>query len=152
MDKNQMDLAGVLASQMIAEAANLARQMLQEASLQATQMQAMAGKMAVEEVVPSEIIMQVEGTIIVNPTVEQIFWNLLVPNLQERRTGEDWADLFGVKVVDPDGWHRHDLSFYDTKITMFDFIEFCRHSTCRGAVQSPSLLDNPGEPNDNRAA
>jgi len=73
-----------------------------------------------------------DGVFQVNPTSEEFFWDVLVPNLQERKTGEEWAGLFGVTVMDPDGWRRHDLSFCDTKITMFDFIEFTRHSTCKG--------------------
>ena len=107
----------IFANRMLAEARKLASEMLAAASTYSSQM-----IIEVTKFVP---------IIIVNPTIDQVFWHILVPNLQERKTGEDWADLFNITVMEPDGWRRHDLSFSDTKITLFDFIEFTMYSVCR---------------------
>jgi hypothetical protein len=46
-------------------------------------------------------------------------------------TSGEWADVFDVEVLDPDGWRRGDGVFWDTPITKDDFVYRVALSTVR---------------------
>jgi len=37
------------------------------------------------------------------------------------RTGTDWAEYYGIAIMDPDGWRRNDGVTMETPITLLDF-------------------------------
>lgn len=49
----------------------------------------------------------------------------------KRQTPAQWCKHFGVEVLDPDGWNRHDPNCMSYPISQSMFIECYQKSTCR---------------------
>jgi len=70
-----------------------------------------------------------DSILLKSPTTEIMFWRVIVPNYDQQKTGKEWMKLFGIRVIDPDGWRRKRID-YDEKISFIVFIECVRGSSC----------------------
>lgn len=55
--------------------------------------------------------------------------------------GRAWALIFGIRVMDPDGWRKDDTLFHETPITYADFRERVWGSTVRDVSYVAALPD-----------
>lgn len=62
-----------------------------------------------------------------------------MPSRTEHRTPDAWCALYGLEIVDPDGWRRADAPSWDTLISLPEFWRRFTASTTRGAA--PSVYD-----------
>lgn len=60
------------------------------------------------------------------PTVQEDIWSR-----ETRKFPHEWCTLFGVEVVDPDGWRGRYAIPWDVAITLDMFVSRYRVSTCR---------------------
>lgn len=57
-----------------------------------------------------------------------------VPESAELRTPEEWGELYGVDIMDPDGWRSADAPAWTEPITLADFYERALRCTVRNCA------------------
>jgi hypothetical protein len=62
-------------------------------------------------------------------------------NKDERRTGDDWCQITGIIILDPDGWDRTTDSFITEKIGFGEFLKRKMRSTCSHSKTSWRLTE-----------
>lgn len=71
--------------------------------------------------------------------------------MDDQKTGDEWnrSGLFDFKVLDPDGWDRKTMSFFDEKISADEFKKRAMRSTIQQRVrdveQSPQRTETEPE-------
>lgn len=57
-----------------------------------------------------------------------------VPEAAELRTPKEWGELYGVDILDPDGWRSADAPPWTEPITLADFYDRARRCTVRNCA------------------